>query len=113
MMRPRVSPDEMWIEYLSPDGEVERRMPVVVASKCPPRLREPGTLCVRCPHCGKIHQHGAEEGTHLSHCSSPREPQDYYMRLACSFGGEYLPWGWFPSTDGPWPRRYARTVSHL
>ena len=96
---PRVDPDGRAVEYALPDGR-KARMPVVTTQPCPPRLRAPGTACVRCPYCGRIHAHGDEEGTRVSHCDAHVEPGEYYVRLPAS-AGPFLPRGWFESIDGP------------
>jgi hypothetical protein len=97
---PIVDPDGRWVEYELADGTT-LRMPVVVPQPCPPRLRAPDTVCIRCPRCGKIHAHGDEEGSRLSHCDAPVVPSEYYVRLPES-AGPFLPRGWFVKTDGPW-----------
>jgi len=99
-MRPEVSSDGAWVTYTQPDGS-RLTMPVVKPQPCPPRLRAPDMICVRCPHCGEIHAHGAEEGTRLAHCAGHDEVSEYYLRLATA-DEPYLPRGWFESIDGPY-----------
>ena len=100
MIRPEVDPEGRWVEYAMPGGET-KRLPLVAGRSCPPAVHVDRALCVRCPHCGRVHRHGAGEGTRMAHCHEGHEHREYYIRPEGSIG-PYLPWGWFENVDGPW-----------